>query len=303
MGELAVRIEPTLGSSSDWQALAPSSTTGNAAVDQASLYAAAIGPHNQGHYVAKFKAFDRTSSPHLGWHWPAFFLTVYWLLYRKLWWHALGYFAAPYVLLAMAAMLVPMVGADWAAMVGLGFFALLFVVPALLGDGIYYRRCRQLIEQARAESSDARTQLAYLSKEGGTSKVVAVLFYVLFVPALIGMLAAIALPAYQDYTVRARLHEALVQAKAASSAVESFYARNRRIPGDFAEADFSASPTPHVREMRVDTRSGIITVVMNTSVVAGRSLLLIPKATADGVVTWTCRSEDIPVHLLPRECR
>ncbi|MCY1241807.1 Fimbrial protein [compost metagenome] len=132
---------------------------------------------------------------------------------------------------------------------------------------------------------------------------IAVLFYVLFVPALIGMLAAIALPAYQDYTVRTRLHEALVQAKTASAAVESFYARNRRIPIDFAEAGFSASPTPHVREMRVDTRSGAITVVMNTSVVAGRSLLLIPRATADGVVTWTCRSEDIPAHQLPRECR
>jgi hypothetical protein len=151
-------------------------------MDLASLYAAAIGPHNQAHYVAKFRAFDRTSGPYLGWHWPAFFLTVYWLLYRKLWWHALGYFAAPYVLVAMAAMLVPMVGADWAAMVGLGFLALLFVVPALLGDGIYYRRCRQLIEQARTESSDARAQLAYLNKAGGTSKVIAVLFYVLFVP-------------------------------------------------------------------------------------------------------------------------
>lgn len=298
-----MRVEPTLGSASDWQSLAPRPPAGRPPLDETALYAAAIGPKNQDHYLSRFKAFDRRGGTRLGWHWPAFLWTLYWLLYRKLWWHALVYFFAPYVLLTAAAVLVPAVGADRASLVFLAVFALLFVVPALLADGFYFKHCRRLIERARAESSDPREQKAYLERKGGTSRLIAVLFYVLFVPGLIGIVAAVALPAYQDYTVRAKIQQALVQAKVAGDAVGDFYGRNRRVPRDLAEAGHAAAPSPDVRDMRVDARTGVITVTMGTSVVAGLSFVLQPEAGADGRIAWRCGSQEIPARLLPRECR
>uniref|UniRef100_UPI000D34B4B2 DUF2628 domain-containing protein n=1 Tax=unclassified Variovorax TaxID=663243 RepID=UPI000D34B4B2 len=299
-----MRVEPTLGSTSDWQALARKAVAAQGSVDRAALYAAAIGPRNQAHYLARFKAFDRHGGLRIGWHWPAFFLTVHWLLYRKLWWQALGCFAVPYVLLVMAAVLVPMVGADRAVPVCLGLIALLFVVPALLADGMYHAHCQRLIDRARSETADARVQQAWLARAGGTSKVVAVLFWVLLIPALLGIVAAVALPAYQDYTVRIKVTQAFSQARTAGEAVGLFYGRNRRLPRDLAEAGFVATmPATELRELQMDARSGVITAVMNHGVVAGRSLVLVPTVDAGGNLSWTCKSQTMAARWLPAACR
>ncbi len=66
------------------------------------------------------------------------------------------------------------------------------------------------------------------------------LIELMIVIAIIGILAAIALPAYQDYTKRSRVSEGLSLAGGAKSALTEYYASNNKWPSDNAEAGIAA---------------------------------------------------------------
>ena len=58
---------------------------------------AAIGPRNTDYYLRKFERFG-SSGGYVSWNWPAFFVPLLWMLYRKMWlWAALYFFATPFV--------------------------------------------------------------------------------------------------------------------------------------------------------------------------------------------------------------
>src|SRR5580765_6232138 len=87
------------------------------------------------------------------------------------------------------------------------------------------------------------------------------LIELMIVVAIVGILAAIALPAYQDYTIRARVSEAAAAAGACKTAVAEFYASNATLPTDTAQAGCSGTTaaTQFVTSTTVGT-SGVITV-------------------------------------------
>ena len=58
-------------------------------------FRAILGPKNQEYYLQRFADYEASGKTTLGWHWPAFFVTFYWLLYRKMWLAALLYFILP----------------------------------------------------------------------------------------------------------------------------------------------------------------------------------------------------------------
>src|SRR4051794_5769029 len=64
-------------------------------------YELAVGK-NAEYYVPKFEEFDKGGSQ-LGWHWPAFFITTPWFLYRKMWGWGLGNVAYFWVMLTFVA--------------------------------------------------------------------------------------------------------------------------------------------------------------------------------------------------------
>ena len=129
------------------------------------------------------------------------------------------------------------------------------------------------------------------------------LIELMIVIAIIGILAAIALPAYQDYTKRARVGEALSLAGGAKTAVTEFYSSNNAWPLNNTSAGLPAAGTITGNTVKsVTVGTGQITVVVNDKVTDNATLILSPSGAA-GSVTWTCKGGNLDPKYRPSECR
>jgi len=155
------------------------------------------------------------------------------------------------------------------------------------------------------------------------------LIELMIVVAIIGILAAVALPAYQDYTVRAKVTEGLTLAASAKTAV----AENAANGAPFASGWASPGATKNVASIGIAQGSGIITITYQQAIDGGATLTLTPvdgsraagtalsgSATAStipssGSITWICASTGSTVSnaavtkgsikdkYVPAECR
>jgi type IV pilus assembly protein PilA len=128
----------------------------------------------------------------------------------------------------------------------------------------------------------------------------------MIVIAIIAILAAIALPAYQDYTIRSKTTETMVQMDAAKLAVSETAANK---PNGFtdvttnAAAGFSSPATTYVASVNIV--NGVITgTSRNTGATPAVVLTLTPtKTTGSGVLNWTCKTTAGATKYVPSSCR
>ncbi|WP_127403044.1 pilin [Neisseria meningitidis] len=118
------------------------------------------------------------------------------------------------------------------------------------------------------------------------------LIELMIVIAIVGILAAVALPAYQDYTARAQVSEAILLAEGQKSAVTEYYLNHGIWPANNNSAGVASSSTIKGKYVeKVEVKNGVVTATMlSTGVnkeIKGKKLSLWAKR-QDGSVKWFC---------------
>lgn len=133
------------------------------------------------------------------------------------------------------------------------------------------------------------------------------LIELMIVIAIIGILAAVALPAYQDYTVRAKISEAIGFAAAAKTAVSEHQISKGSWPATNKPAGLATKSnitSPVVAGVEVVTKTITVTLQNRTTLgdAAGKTFVLQGTANGSGV-SWVCKPGTIAAKFLPSSCR
>ena len=145
-----------------------------------------------------------------------------------------------------------------------------------------------------------------MKKQGGFT-----LIELMIVVAIIAILAAIAIPAYKDYTLRAKVSEGINLASAAKTGVAEYYISQGSLPSTNASAGLASASSiagSYVSSVAVGADgNGVITVTYSSSVseLKGKKILFTPSTANAGSVTWQCSagSPAVPANYLPANCR
>ena len=145
------------------------------------------------------------------------------------------------------------------------------------------------------------------------------LIELMIVIAIVGILAAIALPAYQDYTVRAKVSEGLLAAAEAKTSIAEYYSANNYFPS-LAAAGIQTNPDTNIVASLVYSSTGnlpLLDVQIKGSIIPGDGVatdlysFVLSGSTASGNrIIWTCKptggaggAGDISTKYLPANCR
>jgi len=132
------------------------------------------------------------------------------------------------------------------------------------------------------------------------------LIELMIVVAIIGILAAIAIPAYQDYTIRARVTEGLSLADSAKTAVAETFQSNPTLPLDTGWTVPAA--TTNVASVALDNATGNITITY-TAAAGNGTITVVPNPAlvsgtpVSGSMTWDCTGGTLLAKYRPSACR
>jgi hypothetical protein len=198
--------------------------------------AAFIGK-NADSYLGKFTNFRRDGETVFAvtWHWPAFFVTFFWLLYRKMYgWAVLAFFLG----------LIPYVG------------LISHIVFAMTANYLYYQHAGKRLLELKSRSSSGGLRSSDLAREGGVNNAALAVAVALVFVATIGIIAAIAIPQFASYKNRAydlmAKHEVQSACSRCTAILSAHPEKMEIVPEDLLSTGFS--PSPDIDLMLLDGR-------------------------------------------------
>ena len=140
------------------------------------------------------------------------------------------------------------------------------------------------------------------------------LIELMIVVAIIGILAAIALPAYQDYLVRSKVTEILARGAEGKTSIAEFYASNDRFPAsnNLTSAGLTSNGVNWVKSLAwTGGPAGTAKITLTASSKIGGAanngtIDLLSQTTSGGQITWKCQAgatTPMPPKYLPASCR
>lgn len=183
-----------------------------------------------------------------------------------------------------------------------GIFYLLLVwtgIPAVIAliEGI-------VIACTSDEKWDAKYNQGASSGSSGAGIVVVVIVAVFGAIAMLGILAAIAIPGYQDYVNRAKVVAAVAFITQATPLVREYLEVNRQVPASLAMAGVTGELPAMIREVVINQKTGVILVTMQGSAgINEKAFSFTPNADASNHITWQCAGHTLENKTLPTQCR
>lgn len=134
------------------------------------------------------------------------------------------------------------------------------------------------------------------------------LIELMIVVAIIGILAAVALPAYQDYTARAQVSEAVVLFEGPKGGITEYWSNKGAYPANNDSAGIAAAASINGKYVSsVGLASGLVTATMRGQGKVAKGLegatIFLSPITSVGSIKWVCKAGTMKPKYLPSSCR
>jgi type IV pilus assembly protein PilA len=134
------------------------------------------------------------------------------------------------------------------------------------------------------------------------------LIELMIVVAIIGILAAIAIPAYNDFTIRSKVTEMVNQAGVCKTSVAEYFQSKGTMPADAATAGctttaslLASAPAVTNGTITVTAVGSLATQLANNS--GGTTVIYTPVVTSGSITAWNCNTGSVIPKYLPAVCR
>ena len=158
-------------------------------------------------YLGKFRNFSLGGEDSFAvtWHWPAFFVGFWWMLYRKMW-----LWAVLWLLLGLVLRLIPYAGFG------------MMLASGMTGNYLYYTHAKKKLGELKTMPGSDAARTAAIARKGGVSGILVVIAPLIIV-AVLGILAAIAIPQFAMYRQKAGNMQAQQEIQQACSVGQTLF--------------------------------------------------------------------------------